>query len=295
MGESTWENPVMKTILVPVEESEVLHSMLETALHTAKRFGGYIEGLHVRPALPGVVAAGAAGLVAATPDLVESFERQDEARTETAKKLYDAFLEEKGVPRGRPEGAVDSPIAGWLEEVAPGDDVVGSYGRSFDLIVVGRPVRGSLTPAMATLEAALFESGRPILIAPPQATPTVGDEIVIAWNGSTETARTIGFGMRFLRAAKTVKVLSIDNSMVPGPTGAQMAQYLIRNGVQAEPVDALSNGRGPGEAMLEEAARLGCDLLFKGAYTNSRLRQMIFGGATSYILAETTIPVFMAH
>jgi nucleotide-binding universal stress UspA family protein len=285
----------MKTILVPVEESDVLRSMLVTALHTARRFDSYIEGLHVRPALPGVVAAGAAGLVAATPDLVESFERQDEERTETAKKLYDAFLEEQGIPRGRPEGAVEAPIAGWLEEVAPGDDVVGSYGRSFDLIVVGRPVRGSLTPAMATLEAALFESGRPILIAPPQAPASIGDEIVIAWNGSTETARTIGFGMRFLRAAKSVKVLSIDNSMVPGPTGAQMAQYLVRNGVNAESVDHLANGRGAGEAMLEEASRLGCDLMFKGAYTNSRLRQMIFGGATSHILAEATIPIFMAH
>jgi hypothetical protein len=60
----------MKTILVPVEESTVLPSMLETALLAARRFGGQVDGLHVRPALPGVVAAGAAGLVAATPDLV---------------------------------------------------------------------------------------------------------------------------------------------------------------------------------------------------------------------------------
>jgi nucleotide-binding universal stress UspA family protein len=32
-----------------------------------------------------------------------------------------------------------------------------------------------------------------------------------------------------------------------------------------------------------------------GAYTHSRLRQMIFGGATKHLLAASTIPVLMAH
>ncbi|MGH6954000.1 MAG: universal stress protein, partial [Alphaproteobacteria bacterium] len=157
----------MRTILIPVEESSVLRSMLETALLVARRFGAYIEGLHVRPALPGVVAAGAAGLVAATPDLVESFERQDRERTERARRLFEQFMAEKGVPRASGPSPSSEPCWGWLEEVSPGDDVVGSRGRLFDLIVVGRPVKGQPTPAMSTLEAALFESGRPLLIAPP--------------------------------------------------------------------------------------------------------------------------------
>jgi nucleotide-binding universal stress UspA family protein len=38
-----------------------------------------------------------------------------------------------------------------------------------------------------------------------------------------------------------------------------------------------------------------CDLLIKGAYTQSRLRQFIFGGTTRYILSNATIPVLMAH
>jgi nucleotide-binding universal stress UspA family protein len=36
-------------------------------------------------------------------------------------------------------------------------------------------------------------------------------------------------------------------------------------------------------------------LLVKGAYTQSRLRQMIFGGATRHILAHATLPVLMAN
>jgi len=53
--------------------------------------------------------------------------------------------------------------------------------------------------------------------------------------------------------------------------------------------------RGAGEVILSRARDLGCDLLIKGAYTQSRLRQMIFGGTTRHILANATLPVLMAH
>jgi nucleotide-binding universal stress UspA family protein len=55
------------------------------------------------------------------------------------------------------------------------------------------------------------------------------------------------------------------------------------------------DGRNTGEAILAAAQSQGCDLLVKGAYTQSRLRQMIFGGATSHILANAALPVLMAH
>ncbi len=67
------------------------------------------------------------------------------------------------------------------------------------------------------------------------------------------------------------------------------------DGIEAREFTVLSGGRKPGAAILEEAERLGADLLIKGAYTQSRLRQMIFGGATSHILVNTELPVFMAH
>lgn len=282
----------MKTILVPVEESTVLPSMLETALLAARRFGGQVDGLHVRPALPGVVAAGAAGLVAATPDLVESFERQDRERTERAQSLFNEFMRAKGVG---PTPVADGPNYGWIEETSPGDDAVGSRGRAYDLIVVGRPVRGQTTPAMSTLEAALFESGRPLLIAPPHAPAALGNNICIAWNGSTETARTIAFAMPFLLRARRVTVVTVEGAFVPGPSGAEIARNLARNGIPVEAFDAKDGGRTPGEAMLAEAAANGADMMVKGAYTHSRLRQMIFGGATSQILAAAEMPVFMAH
>ena len=132
----------MQTMLLPLEESDGLPSILRTALLAATAFGSYIEGLHVRPGLTGVVAAGAEGLVAATPGLIESFEREDQARARSA-----------SAPPSRPSCARTASSAagrrrsGRRLRLVRGDDAratstIGSRGRVFDLIVVGRPMRG---------------------------------------------------------------------------------------------------------------------------------------------------------
>ena len=69
---------------------------------------------------------------------------------------------------------------------------------------------------------------------------------------------------------------------------------LARHGITAEAV-SRPGGKSSGEDILDQTEKLGGDLLIKGAYTQSRLRQMIFGGATAHILAKAKLPVFMAN
>ena len=140
----------MRTILVPLEESDVLPSILETSLQVAQRFNSYIEGLYEQPGLTEVVVAGE-GLGVTPPDLVETFQQQEKERAERAHELFEAFMKEKGVPLDGGAAPQDHPTAGWVEEEIPGRDLVGSRGRLFDLIVVGRPVRGSATPIRLTI------------------------------------------------------------------------------------------------------------------------------------------------
>jgi nucleotide-binding universal stress UspA family protein len=82
---------------------------------------------------------------------------------------------------------------------------------------------------------------------------------------------------------------------VPGPSGAQLCDYLKYHGIEAGEVTAPPTGRKGGAAILEEADKIGADLLIKGAYTQSRLRQMILGGPTSYLLSHSHLPIFMEH
>jgi nucleotide-binding universal stress UspA family protein len=202
-------------------------------------------------------------------------------------------MEGHGVARAARNSALSF---GWLDAAPDGDPFVGSYGRVFDVIVLGRPGPSRWSrPSMTTIEAGLFESGRPVLIAPPSPPQRIGDNILIAWNGSTEQARTTALAMPLLKQATQVVVLTVQGGTVPGPSGEELARYLDRNGVASEPITVQPGSRSTGEAILAQAAALQSDLLIKGAYTQSRLRQMIFGGATRHILANASLPVLMAH
>lgn len=285
----------MRSILIPLEDSEALPSVLEAAYLVAQRFSSYIEVLHVRPMLTGIMATGMEGGFAATPHMEEAFEQEESERSRRAWDTFEAFRSNKNLPRSEALAPADHPTVGWLEEVSPGTGVIGSRGRIFDLTIVGRPIRGRPAPSISTLEAALFESGHPVLIAPPAPPVALGQNIVIAWNGSNESARTVTLALPLLSLADQVHVLTIEESMVPGPKGRDMVEYLLRHGIDASATEAKCGDRPVGAAILAEAKALGADLLIKGAYTHSRLRQLIFGGATSYILANAEIPVFMAH
>jgi nucleotide-binding universal stress UspA family protein len=96
--------------------------------------------------------------------------------------------------------------------------------------------------------------------------------------------------------ASRVVVLTVEGgAAVAGPTGEQLCRYLQLNGVRAKPLTVGLKGRLTGEAVLQHANALGCDLLIKGAYTQSRLRQFILGGTTRYVLNNAMLPVLMAH
>jgi nucleotide-binding universal stress UspA family protein len=277
-----------RTILVPVEQHDLMSSTLETALCLAQKFDSYIEGFALRvgnPATYAMVDANAVPIPQLEHDIAENAKR--------TRGLFETFMQEHGVPFGAPTAALSSK---WLEDAPEGDEFVGSHGRLFDVIVLGRPSLTAKGSRVGTLEAALFESGRPVLIAPPSPWPQMGTNALVAWNCSTEQARTIAFAMPILRRAGRVVVLTVEGGAgVPGPTGQQLCHYLQLSGVPAKPLTVGLNGRLTGEAILEHANALGCDLLIKGAYTQSRLRQFIFGGTTRYILSNATLPILMAH
>jgi nucleotide-binding universal stress UspA family protein len=276
-----------KTILVPTEQHDLMSATLETALLLARGFDSYIEGFALRIAIPAAFAMVDVGSVPIPP-----LEQEIAEYTKRTRSLFEDFMLAHGVTRCQAAGL----SYGWLEDAREGDQFVGGHGRLFDVIVLGRPGRDQRGPRMTTLEAALFDSGRPVLIAPPSPRPEMGTNVLIAWNGSTEQARTIGFAMPFLKRASRVIVLTVEGgAAVPGPTGEQVCRYLQRNGIVAKPMTVGLEGRLTGEAVLAHANALGCDLLIKGAYTQSRLRQFIFGGTTRYILNNATLPVLMAH
>ena len=250
-----------RTILGPIEQHDLMNSTLETALCLAQKFDSYIEGFALRVGNPATYA-----MVDANAVPIPQLERDIAENAKRTRGLFETFMQEHGVPFGTHTATLSSK---WLEDAPEGDDFVGSHGRLFDVIVLGRPGHTPKGSRMGALEAALFESGRPVLVAPPSPRPQMGTNALVAWNCSTEQARTIAFAMPILRRASRVVVLTVEGGAgVPGPTGQQLCHYLQLSGVPAKPLTVGLNGRLTGEAVLEHANALGCDLLIKGAYTH---------------------------
>ena len=279
----------MKTILLPFRNDAHGDAPLVTAGLLATRFDAHIEGLYVHEPAQTMVA-----------DMmpVAVVTRAEDQRSEDIDAAARTFRE-KLAAGGAVERALTAGGSGasmsWRDAQGVESALVGEYGRLFDLIIVGRREREMAYSWVETCEAALFDSGRPVLLSAPTPVSEIGRRIVIAWNGSTETARTIALGMPLLQRADSVLVLTVETGTVPGPSGEQVAQHLTRSGIDATAVTKSLQRRSIGEAMLEEAHAAGADLMFKGAYTQSRLRQMIFGGATNHILYNATLPVLFAN
>jgi nucleotide-binding universal stress UspA family protein len=280
----------MKTILVLMEKYDDMQSVLETALLLARRCDSYIEGVPLRWAIQDFALG---DVVVAFP--VEQYEREIAADAQRARQTFETFMQKNDVPRSTTT-RTPSPTFGWLSEPPEDETFVGDYGRAFDVIVMNRPDENSSVLYRRALESALFESGRPLLLCPPSPPGHIGTNVLIAWNGSTEQARAMALAMPLLERAERVTVLTVTGGTgVPGPSAQQMIRYLQWNGVPAESLTVALDGKNTGQAILAAAQTLACDLLVKGAFTQSRLRQMIFGGATQHVMAAATLPVLLAH
>jgi nucleotide-binding universal stress UspA family protein len=228
----------MKSILLPVDQNEQMPSAFETARLAANFFDGQVECTALSPAFSEIVA----GL----------------------RRTFDEYAKQH---------LTDSREAArfrWRGDAVIQDSVLGSLARVYDLTVLNRP--GARGGRMAALEYALFESGRPVLMAPPSPPKSFGQTVVIHWNASTEVCRAIAMAMPILCKAKRVIVLSVEGTMVPGPTSQEAVSYLEAHRIPATEKSVGNRGQRPGAVLLAEARAQGADLLIKGAYTQSRLR-----------------------
>src|ERR1700758_1916905 len=191
----------MKNLLAVVGDGNAT-PVLEASMKVAQRFDSHIVGLHSLPSEYVVVFGGEMGF-SISSEVDRTLEREGHDRRDQARRLFRDFMTAQGVPIGPPSPDVEGPSASWREEDGRQNAVVGMSGRVYDLILVEQPEKLA-SIAEATLEDALFESGRPVMMVPKGVPPTMGEVVAVAWNGSTETATTVALGMPFLEKAKEV-------------------------------------------------------------------------------------------
>ena len=147
------------------------------------------------------------------------------------------------------------------------------------------------------LEALLFGSGKPVLIAPAgHDRPVRLGKMLIAWNDSATAARAVGDALPLLATADQVEIVTIAENGDDFAAGAAgLSDYLARHAIKATHRAIEGQGRPTGEVIDAHARASGTDLVVMGAYGRSRFREFVLGGATRSILARMSVPVLMAH
>lgn len=285
----------IKKILVPMNDTKTGNSALAAAISLARAFDSSIEVLHVRPD-PRAAAMAYMGEPMSAAMVEEMMEAQEKRSDAEAKRVRKAFDEGCAKAKIEVDGKVGVPgkiTASFREETGSEDEELGIAGRVADLVVFARPQGQLAAPQRLTLEAALMDTGRPLLVVPPKAPAKIGANVAIAWNGSTQASRAVAMAMDFLITAQTVTILTAkENGVDSRPE--ELRDYLAAHGIRAKIVSGSAKGDA-GKTLLAAAAKAGADLLVMGAYGHSRLRELVLGGVTKHVLQSTTIPALLAH
>jgi nucleotide-binding universal stress UspA family protein len=192
--------------------------------------------------------------------------------------------------------------AGSFEARLVADDPEGGLvrlSRFCDLLVLSQTDPASpVTAAVRDLpEYVMLNSARPVLLLPyARDFPSLHGNALVAWNGSLEAARAVGGALPLLRRAADVVVAHFDEAK-PGELAADandLLAWLARQGVRAA-LHEQPAGNDAGHALLSLAAQRQCELIVMGGYGHTRFRELMLGGVTRTMLAQTSTPVLMSH
>jgi nucleotide-binding universal stress UspA family protein len=287
----------IKTILLPLSDAKTGKAPLKAALKVAHMFDAHLEALHVRTdpdrALLDYGSNGVSGQL--MEPMRQAIEERAKEHAVGVRKLFDDECAASGVAIVEVGPGTGGVSASWREEMGDENRWIERRGRLADITVMGRLSNNHDAPTIEALETAILGTGRPMLLAPSEEVDAIGKRVAIAWSGSAEAARATSFAMPFLKEAEAVSVLSVTEESNWAYSPEDLAGYLAWHGIDAKARSITANGASTGVLLLSEAVAEGADLMVMGAYTHSRLREMILGGVTKYVLNNTGPAILMAH
>ncbi len=287
--------PIRK-LLLPLTGTAAGEAALTTSLMIARRFNAHVTALHVRVDSRDVAPLAGEGLSGAMiEEMMSATEKESGDRAYAVRSMFERFVARQEVVVGEPRAGLHYPTASFASVTGREEDIVAQQARLSDLTVVPHPDAGEDVSSSDALHAVLFDSGRPVLISPQIAPKSIGTRVCLAWNGTAESAESAFAALPWMQQAEAVRILSAEGYQRRGPAAPDLAAYLALHDVNADIVMFKSVGGSVGAGLLAAAAEFGCDLLSMGAYSHSRLRQLILGGVTRHVLEYSTLPVMMTR
>jgi nucleotide-binding universal stress UspA family protein len=213
--------------------------------------------------------------------------------------------DEDGVPheyqraRLRDLLAEHEPDCAWCEVV--GDSVRHAFLAEAiyaDLLVVGPPAGVDEEGAAphGFVESVILESATPAIVVPfSDHRQTIGERVLVAWNGSASAARALKASLPLLREAASVHVATWGVQAPVAPfSRLDVCTWLRRHGIDAELHHSASAAHVAND-LAALAREVRADLVVMGGYGHSRIREQVFGGVTRALLAKPPAPMLLSH
>lgn len=289
-----------RRILLPLTSTAAGEAALTTALMVARIWNAHLHCLHVRVDARDVAPLAGEGLSGAMiEEMMAATERESGERAARVRALFERFAHTHGdvALAESAEAALkhEGPTLSFASIAGREEDIVAQQSRLYDLAVVPHPEADEDVSSSDALHAVLFDSGRPVLIAPRVAPASIGTRVCVAWNGTAESAAAVAAALPWLHRAEKVRILYADEYQRRGPPAEGLRAYLRWHEIEAEAVLFKPQTREVGAGLLGAARDFGADLLVMGAYSHSRLRQLILGGVTRHVLENADLPVQMCR
>ena len=276
---------MIKDVIVNLTVDASRDVAADYAISLAQAFGAHLAGIGFTYEVP--IPGSIFGSTAVR--LVEAQRAENERAARNAIAGFDAATRRVGL----------SAESHFLNATVPAAAATfGRLTRRFDLSVVAQAEPGKLPARELIIEAALFESGRPVLVVPYiQQEGLKLDRVMVCWDGSRSAARAVADAMPLLARAKAVEAVVVTGEQAKSSeiAGADIAHHLARHGLKVELREIAAGDLDTTNTILSHAADAGSDLIVMGGYGHSRLREFVLGGVTRGLLASMTVPTLMSH
>jgi nucleotide-binding universal stress UspA family protein len=276
-----------KQILVQAGVDKGAERRAQIAADLANRFEADLSAVFLSPAPPSVYLG--AGMEAAPPAAV--LKDLEDAHNRTV-------LANAKAARSTLERAAAGKSVGWREIEGGAPNNLVEAARTADLLIMPGPPENTREGVFAPADTVALSAGGPVIAVPDTSTATrVGRNVLIAWNGSRESARALRDALPLLTRAEQVSAVIVDHPAAARDGEEALEQFLRRHGCRSVNVQRLpEGGRPPSEVILQHAAHAaGADLIVMGLYGHSRIREFILGGVSREMLDDSPIPLLLSH
>ena len=286
----------IKRFLVPISGNQLDDVALDAGVTIARQLNAHLVGMHLR-----ISSAEAIRFANNRMDtrlysqVLKDLELQDAKEDRQVEESFNSFMQDRGVVVSNDPAGAGGCSASWITIAGEPEDSVALHGGAYDLLLVSHPAAADASTPAPVLDAAIFSTARPVLLASGHKRQRIGDRVLIAWNRGIQSARAVASAFPFLESASKVVILTVTTGAKQGPDVDEVAENLEWHGIASEVRRIPPDSGSVAQMLMSEAHNLDADLLVMGAYAQRRMRDRVIGGVTREILAQADFPVLMAR